>query len=138
VLTEDRPGADSSFATGWLGSRVLVVFSPLADGMTEELIAELSKIRTLKVISRTSVMRYKGKNKSLPEIARELNVDGVVEGSVERSGERVRITAQLIASLPVANPRADLVRLHRGGGCPRHVGTGQKLTRSVNRSGAHV
>jgi TolB-like protein/DNA-binding winged helix-turn-helix (wHTH) protein len=67
-----------------------------AEGMTEELIHELSKIRALKVISRTSVMRYKGRNKSLPEIARELNVDGVVEGSVERSGERVRITAQLI------------------------------------------
>jgi TolB-like protein/DNA-binding winged helix-turn-helix (wHTH) protein len=68
----------------------------LADGMTEELITELSKIRALKVISRTSVMQYKGAKKTLPEIARELNVDGVVEGSVLRSGNRVRITAQLI------------------------------------------
>jgi TolB-like protein/Tfp pilus assembly protein PilF len=67
-----------------------------ADGMTEALIAELSKIRALKVISRTSVMQYKGVKKRLPQIARELKVDGVVEGSVLREGERVRITVQLI------------------------------------------
>jgi eukaryotic-like serine/threonine-protein kinase len=67
-----------------------------ADGMTEELTTDLAKIRALRVISRTSVMRYKGTRKSLPEIARELNVDGVIEGSVQRSGDRVRITAQLI------------------------------------------
>ena len=67
-----------------------------ADGMTEELITDLSQIASLKVISRTSVMRYKGSSKPLPEIARELNVDGIVEGSVLRSGDRVRITAQLI------------------------------------------
>jgi serine/threonine protein kinase/tetratricopeptide (TPR) repeat protein len=67
-----------------------------SDGMTEALIADLSKIKALKVISRTSVMRYKGTNKPLPEIARELGVDGIIEGSVLRSGDRVRITAQLI------------------------------------------
>jgi TolB-like protein len=67
-----------------------------ADGMTEELTTNLAKIRALRVISRTSVMRYKGTRKSLPEVARELNVDGVIEGSVQRSGDRVRITAQLI------------------------------------------
>ena len=67
-----------------------------ADGMTEELTADLSKIGSLRVISRTSAMRYRGTDKAVPEIARELNVDGVIEGSVERSGERVRITAQLI------------------------------------------
>jgi eukaryotic-like serine/threonine-protein kinase len=67
-----------------------------ADGMTDALIAGLSKIGALRVISRTSTMRYKGTNKSLPEIARELNVEGVVEGSVMRSANRVRITAQLI------------------------------------------
>ncbi|MCI0402260.1 MAG: tetratricopeptide repeat protein, partial [Acidobacteria bacterium] len=67
-----------------------------ADGMTEALITELSKISALKVISRTSVMQYKGVKKPLPEIARELGVDAVVEGSVLRAGERVRITAQLI------------------------------------------
>src|SRR4029077_2338443 len=67
-----------------------------ADGMTEELIAELSKVGALRVISRTSIMQYKGVHKPLPQIARELNVDAVVEGSVLRSGDRVRITAQLI------------------------------------------
>ncbi|MFQ5904642.1 MAG: tetratricopeptide repeat protein, partial [Candidatus Binatia bacterium] len=67
-----------------------------ADGMTEALITNLSKIRVLKVISRTSAMRYKGTDKPLPEIARELNVDAVVEGTVLRIGNRVRITAQLI------------------------------------------
>ena len=67
-----------------------------ADGMTESLISNLARIRALKVISRTSVMRYKESNKSLPEIARELNVDAVIEGTVQRSGGRVRVTAQLI------------------------------------------
>ena len=67
-----------------------------ADGMTEELTADLSKIGSVRVISRTSAMRYKGANKSLPEIARELGVDGIIEGSVQRAGNRVKITAQLI------------------------------------------
>jgi len=68
-----------------------------ADGMTEALIRELTKIKALqRVISRTSVMRYKETDKSLPEIASELNVDVVVEGSVLLVGERVRITTQLI------------------------------------------
>jgi len=67
-----------------------------ADGMTEELITSLAKISTLKVISRTSVMQYKGTKKPLPQIANELNVDAVLEGSVQRVGDRVRITAQLI------------------------------------------
>ena len=66
------------------------------DGMTDELITDLAKIGALRVISRTSVMRYKGTKKGLAEIARELNVDGIVEGSVMRSGQRVRITAQLL------------------------------------------
>jgi len=66
------------------------------DGMTDALIANLAKIRVLKVISRTSVMRYKGTTTPLPEIAAELNVDAVVEGSVVRSDDRVRVTAQLI------------------------------------------
>ena len=67
-----------------------------ADGITEALIADLAKIGALRVISRTSVMQYKGGRKPLAEIARELNVDAVIEGSVQRSGDRVRITAQLI------------------------------------------
>jgi len=67
-----------------------------ADGMTEALIANLGKIGALQVRSRTSIMQYKDVKKPLPEIARELNVDVVVEGSVMRVAERVRITAQLI------------------------------------------
>ena len=67
-----------------------------ADGMTDALTTDLSQISALKVISRTSAMRYKKTDKSLPQIARELNVDAVVEGTVQRSGDRVRITAQLI------------------------------------------
>ena len=71
-----------------------------ADGMTEAMITELAQISGLRVISRTSVMQYKGGKKSLPEIARELHVDSVLEGSVLRSGEKVRITAQLIQAFP--------------------------------------
>jgi TolB-like protein/DNA-binding winged helix-turn-helix (wHTH) protein/Tfp pilus assembly protein PilF len=67
-----------------------------ADGMTEELVTQLARLSSLRVISRTSVMRYKNSTKPLPEIARELGVEGIIEGSVLRSGERVRISAQLI------------------------------------------
>ena len=67
-----------------------------ADSMTEELIATLAQIGSLRVISRTSVMGFKGTTKALPEIGKMLGVDGIVEGSVQRSGDRVRITAQLI------------------------------------------
>ena len=66
------------------------------DGMTDELITDLAQIRELKVVSKTSIMQYKGTRTPLPEIGRELGVDAVVEGSVLRSGDRVRITAQLI------------------------------------------
>jgi TolB-like protein/DNA-binding winged helix-turn-helix (wHTH) protein/Tfp pilus assembly protein PilF len=67
-----------------------------ADGMTDALIGDIARIGELRVISRTSSMHYKGANKSLPEIAGELKVDAVVEGTVQRSGERVRIRVQLI------------------------------------------
>ncbi len=67
-----------------------------AEGMTEELTTELAQVSALKVISHTSVVQYKGTKKSLPQIARELNVDEVVEGAVQRSGEKVEITVQLI------------------------------------------
>ena len=67
-----------------------------ADGMTDALITDLAQIKGLRVISRTSVMPYKNARRRLPEIARELNVDGIVEGTVMRSGSRIRITAQLI------------------------------------------
>ena len=67
-----------------------------SDGMTDALITDLAQIDSVRVISRTSSMQYKQTKKSLPEIARELNVDGIIEGTVQRSGDRVRITAQLI------------------------------------------
>jgi TolB-like protein/DNA-binding winged helix-turn-helix (wHTH) protein/Tfp pilus assembly protein PilF len=67
-----------------------------ADGMTDELITDLAQNSTLRVISRTSVMRYKGTRKPLPQIANELGVDAIVEGTIERAGDRVRIRAQLI------------------------------------------
>lgn len=70
----------------------------LADGMTEALITDLGKIASLRVISRTSVMHYKGTHKTLPEIARELGVDAVVEGSVMLMGDRVRVTARLVSA----------------------------------------
>lgn len=71
-----------------------------ADGMTDDLITDLAKISALRVVSRTSVMQYKGSKKSAPEIARELNVDAVLEGTVARYQDRVRITAQLIGADP--------------------------------------
>jgi len=67
-----------------------------ADGMTDELIANLAKIRSLRVISRSTAMAYKGTRKPLSQIAQELNVDAVVEGTVLRVGSRVRITAELV------------------------------------------
>jgi eukaryotic-like serine/threonine-protein kinase len=71
-----------------------------ADGMTDELITGLAKLGNLRVISRTSVMRYKASTEPLPQVARELNVDAIVEGTVERSGSRVRIRTQLIRATP--------------------------------------
>jgi TolB-like protein/DNA-binding winged helix-turn-helix (wHTH) protein len=71
-----------------------------ADGMTEELTTDLGKISALRVISRTSTLQYKGSKKPLPEIARELNVDVIVEGTVTRSGSHVHITANLIQASP--------------------------------------
>jgi serine/threonine-protein kinase len=67
-----------------------------ADGMTEALLTDVARLGAIRVVSRTSAMRYKGTGKTLPEIARELGVDAVVEGSVLHSGDRVRISAQLI------------------------------------------
>lgn len=107
VLAFDLLGARS-----WLYSRThpirSIVVLPLenlshdpeqeyfADGMTDELTTEVAQVGNLRVISRTSAMSYKGTKKTLPQIARELNVDAVLEGSVLRSGDRVRITAQLV------------------------------------------
>ena len=67
-----------------------------AEGMTEALIADLAQVDNLRVISRTSVMQYRGTQKAMPQIARELAADMIVEGSVVKSGDRIRVTAQLI------------------------------------------
>jgi len=71
-----------------------------ADGMTDALITDLGKIGSLRVISRTSVMQYKGMKKPLPEIARDLDVDAIIEGAVSRSGNHLRITTNLVQASP--------------------------------------
>jgi TolB-like protein/DNA-binding winged helix-turn-helix (wHTH) protein/Tfp pilus assembly protein PilF len=100
-----RTGAEANLSRNPIRSMVVLPFENLSgdkdqqyftDGMTDELIAHLAKIRSLRVISRTSSMEYKGTPKTLSEIARKLNVDAVVEGTVLRSGDRVRITAELV------------------------------------------
>ncbi|MGD8698998.1 MAG: protein kinase, partial [Gemmatimonadales bacterium] len=78
-----------------------------ADGLTEELIADLSKVRALRVISRTSAMVFKGTSKKVPEIAEELKVRYVLEGSVRRAADSVRITAQLIEAATDKHQWAD-------------------------------
>lgn len=70
------------------------------DGMTDELITGLAKLRSLRVISRSSVMRFKGTRKSVQEIARELDVDAIVEGTVSRSADHLRVSAQVIRASP--------------------------------------
>ena len=98
-----------------------------SDGTTEQLITDLAQIRSLKVISRTSAMRYKNSTKSLPEIGQELGVDAIVEGSVRRSEGRVRVTAQLVRAATDGHLWAkdydrdvsDLLKL-AGRRCPRN------------------
>ena len=101
LLTRDK----SPSPTGAISSIMVLPLDNLSgdasqeyfvDGVTDALIGDLAKIRDLQVISRTSSMHYKGTKKSLPEIAREIKVDAIVEGSVQRSGDRVVIRAQLI------------------------------------------
>jgi TolB-like protein/Tfp pilus assembly protein PilF len=94
-----------------------------AEGMTDELISQLQRIAALRVRSRTSVASYKGSGKRLPEIARELGVDAIVEGSVDRSGDRVRITLRLIRA------KADTPLW--GGTYERNVGDALALQREV-------
>src|SRR6516162_6115160 len=84
------------------------------DGMTDALVTNLAQISSLKVISRTSVMAYKGTHKRLPEIARELNVDGIVEGAVIRSGDRIRVDAQLVEAVTDRHAWAQTYERHIG------------------------
>jgi TolB-like protein/Flp pilus assembly protein TadD len=104
-LVRDRTTRQPASANG--GTRSLAVLplenfsgNPeqdyLSDGMTDALIARLSAIHALRVISRTSAMQFKGTRKSVPAIGKELNVDAVIEGSVLRSGDKIRISVQLI------------------------------------------
>jgi serine/threonine-protein kinase len=97
VMSRARPAQIRSIAVLPLGN---LSSDPredyFADGVTEALITELAQIAGLRVISRTSVMVYKGAKKPLPQIARELHVDAIVDGSVQRSGDKVRINAELI------------------------------------------
>lgn len=83
-----------------------------ADGLTDMLIGDLGKMGTLRVISHTSVMQYRGTRKPLPQIARELNVDAAVEGTVLRSGNRIRITAQLLLARTDTHPWSDVYERH--------------------------
>jgi TolB-like protein len=78
-----------------------------ADGLTDELITELARTRSVRVISRTSVMRYKDTNKSVSEITKELDVDAVVQGAVVRSGGRLRLSVQLVTASPERHLWAD-------------------------------
>jgi adenylate cyclase len=104
VIHRSRPAVSSQGSTEGTTTAVLPFESlsddrqeeHFADGMTEALIAELSKVKGLQVVSRTSVMHYKGTHKPLPEIVHELNVDVIVAGSVTFSGKRVRVVAHLI------------------------------------------
>ncbi len=102
-----RPAAHSAASPSVAGVRGLAVlpFETLsrdpdqdyfADGITEELISRLSQIRSLRVVSRTSVMQYRGARQPLPEIARRLSVEAIVEGTVQRAGDRVAIFASLV------------------------------------------
>ena len=100
-----RSGSGANTPPNQIKSLVVLPFENLSgdkdqqyftDGMTDELIAHLAKIRSLRVISRTSSMEYKDTHKPLSQIARDLNVDAVVEGTVLRSGDQVRITAELV------------------------------------------
>jgi TolB-like protein/DNA-binding winged helix-turn-helix (wHTH) protein len=83
-----------------------------ADGMTEALITNLAKVGGVRVISRQSIIRYKGSKKTLPEIARELHVDALVEGTAARSGDRVRITINLVSASPERHLWAETYQDH--------------------------
>jgi TolB-like protein/Tfp pilus assembly protein PilF len=102
---ETRPGTTPSGTTGWQGSVAVLPFANMSadpeqdyfcDGMAEEIINALTQVEGLRVVARTSAFSFKGKNVDVREIGRELGVEAVLEGSVRRAGNRLRITAQLI------------------------------------------
>ncbi len=104
-LVRERPTIQPASANGGIRSLAVLPLENfsgnpeqdyLSDGMTEALIARLSTIHALRVISRTTAMQFKGTRKSVPAIGKELNVDALIEGSVLRSGDKIRISVQLI------------------------------------------
>src|SRR5229473_1883295 len=103
----------------------------LADGLTEALTTDLGKLSVFRVISRTSTIQYKGTKKSIPEIARELHVDAVVEGAVLRSGDKVRITAQLIDAAADRHVWAEAYELYLKGRYSRDEGTEDGLKLAI-------
>ena len=121
----------------------------LADGVTEILIGNLAQLRSIRVISRTSTMANKGTRKPLAEIAKELNVNGIIEGSVARSGDRLRVSVQLLRAderhvwgQTYERPTADLFRvrgdLEHGGRRDQavpHAGRAQEPRRGAGRAG---
>jgi len=102
VMSEGDPSTKSVLPSNRIAILPFVNISPdpsdeyFSDGLTEELIANVSRIKSLKVIARTSVMNYKGKGKSVTQIGKELNTGSIVEGSVRKSGNKIRVTVQLI------------------------------------------
>ena len=102
-----------------------------ADAMTDELITDLAKVGALRVTSRTTVTLYKHTSKSLPQIAHELNVDGIVEGSVVRSGQRIRITAQLIHASADQHIWADTYERDLGDALRLQSDVAQAITQQV-------
>jgi len=124
IVLAARTAIESKLGTKAIRSLAVLPFENLsanpeqqyfADGMTDDLITDLARISTLRVISRTSVMQYKNTKKPIPEIARELNVDAVLEGTVTRDGDRVRITVQLIRADPEKHLWADRYEEGLGG-----------------------
>jgi serine/threonine-protein kinase len=105
IILEDKPESVLQGQDQWENSIAVLPFDDLSpegdqewfcDGMTEQIITNLSKIKRLKVIGRTSVMKFKNTEKTLPEIGKELNVSHILEGSIRKYGESIRVTAQLI------------------------------------------
>jgi TolB-like protein len=109
---------------------------PLVDGLTESLVAELSRAGSLGVVSRTSSMHYKGSRKALREIARELDVDLVVEGSVASSKERIRIVAQLIDAAADEHLWAESYERELGDPLKLQDSIARLIAQEVNRAAA--
>ncbi|MCH8873045.1 hypothetical protein IH824_09795, partial [candidate division KSB1 bacterium] len=100
-----KPAAETTGASQWQNSIAVMPFKNISpdpeqeyfcDGMTEQIITNLSQLQNLKVIARTSVMKFKNTEKTIPEIAEELHVAHILEGSIRKVGKRIRVTAQLI------------------------------------------